>query len=1410
MGRNFKAGRSKGRWAQVALIALTALVSPALAPTPLEDALAPAGAITTHFYRGPFCEAGTGPGEAEACKPSFPETPPVAAGGRPDRDGAFDGGGPADRRSERRSALPLPLRRDGVGIPAAGHQQDLAAAGIQRSAPIYNQVAIDNSGTATDGDIYITQYKQDKVEVFSREGAHLGDLSGAGATPFGSEVCGVAVDGAGDVYVADSYPASKIYKYTPGANPPVNGDVSESFDNATYPCQLAIGAGPTAGYLFYVEALDTGGGKVKKLDIEGLGKGEVKYTVDSANNNVNVAVDPTTGHIYTVHGQLLSEYDASGTSEATPVAPSGPAGSAITPPPWNAHTGSGANGVAIEGASGTVYAGGSSADISVFGPTVKVPGVRTDPADELGGTEATLHGLLNPDGLALEGCFFEYGMDTEYGQMAECEPTSLPEDSSDHAVSAHLEGLTAGATYHFRLVAPGEEGSLPGSDEEFETLNPVQIGEAAEVKDTTATLNGEVNPYGVELEECAFEYGASTAYGEEAACSEYEFPVGSGEWHELNDLSELGAGKEELIPVRSKATDLLPNGTEYHFRLAAKNPVFGAARSEEGEPFKTAITVVTEPPSEVKATSATLSGKLNPYEKPFSQCRFEYGTTTAYGQTVPCAEGAWEGAGGESLIAVQADLTGLDPGTPYHYRLAASNGAGAAHGADEPFQTPGPLIAATWSQDVSFGEATLKAQIDPEGDPTTYVFQYGTAGPCSAHPCASAPIPDGDVGDDSNVHTVSERLEGLSPGTTYHYRVLARSECEASVQCTDAGPDLSFETYLPLAHAPCANDAYRSGPSAALPDCRAYEMVSPVDKGGGDIVAPRQGTEGFYEAATDGNRLTYTSTTAFGDAVSAPLSKQYLATRGSTGWLSHALNQPQGTTVFDPEFALAFDLFNHFQAFTPDLCHSLLVDDNLTPLTPDAIHGYTNAYLRENCGGGAGGYEAVTVGGAPSSTSRGKALGVQARAYSQDLDQVFFTAYAALTPDAAPVTDDRSQVYEHPAGAAHDILVSKLPDGEASTLNNALGFAGQNFAQTNKGTSPDPAIEGTVSTDGSRAFWTASGGGPEGHAGSLYLRLNPSSLESAAKDGDGNCVPEAGRACTIEVSGDRGPARFRGADPAGSRALFTTADGGLYLFDTEKAIAGEAGAVTEIAGGVIDVPGFSSDLSRIYFTSTEARAGAAVEGKPNLYLYEGAGLRFIATLGTGESPGGRATPDGSRLAFTSTRPLTGYDNADAASGEADRQLFLYDATADGGAGRLRCVSCNPSGARPQGASQLPPREWSNNARRPLVSGGRRLFFESDDALVPGDTDGKDGCPDPIGQQPPSCRDVYQWEAPGTGSCSEGDPDYFPRNGGCIDLISTGKQRLGLDLHRRLGERRGRLHPHLLLDRPARPRPDRRL
>jgi hypothetical protein len=233
------------------------------------------------------------------------------------------------------------------------------------------------------------------------------------------------------------------------------------------------------------------------------------------------------------------------------------------------------------------------------------------------------------------------------------------------------------------------------------------------------------------------------------------------------------------------------------------------------------------------------------------------------------------------------------------------------------------------------------------------------------------------------------------------------------------------------------------------------------------------------------------------------------------------------------------------------------------------------------------------------------------------------------------------------------------------------------------------------------------------------------------------------------------------------------------------------------------VAGASSDLSRIYFVSREDLTGAqqnseedeALEGAPNLYLDDGGTVKFVATLAEGdvgaiESGGGslaydiaarrpplratRVSPDGSRLLFQSRARLTDYDNTDLDNGRPDVEVFAYQAGGD-----LECISCNPSGARPSGR-ELRRRFWSAppagnsvfaaasiaawehplHASNALSADGDRVFFNSNDALLPRDTNGT--------------MDVYQWEASGEGGCGTEDPSYFPQNGGCIDLISSGE------------------------------------
>ncbi len=134
--------------------------------------------------------------------------------------------------------------------------------------------------------------------------------------------------------------------------------------------------------------------------------------------------------------------------------------------------------------------------------------------------------------------------------------------------------------------------------------------------------------------------------------------------------------------------------------------------------------------------------------------------------------------------------------------------------------------------------ATVKAQIDPRfWDDTTYWVQYGT-GKCSEGGCPEEkPLPPGSKLTDQVLEealpTKGVFLAGLSPDTTYHYRFVAESSGGGPVYGVE-GAEAGFHTFaLPAPQTPgCPNDAFRTGASAHLPDCRAYEQVAPSQKDG--------------------------------------------------------------------------------------------------------------------------------------------------------------------------------------------------------------------------------------------------------------------------------------------------------------------------------------------------------------------------------------------------------------------------------------------------------------------------------------------------------------------------------------------------------------------------------------------------
>jgi len=198
--------------------------------------------------------------------------------------------------------------------------------------------------------------------------------------------------------------------------------------------------------------------------------------------------------------------------------------------------------------------------------------------------------------------------------------------------------------------------------------------------------------------------------------------------------------------------------------------------------------VTTGAASAVTASSATVGGTVNPAGSSTSYA-VEYGPTTAYGTTTASREAG----SGTSDVAVSVDLTGLSASTEYHYRLRATNADGTTVGADRTFTTGAPAPArpsATTggASSLTATTARVSATINPQGSPTSVVFDYGTT---SAYGSTTAPL---DAGADSASRTISTTLRGLTARTQYHYRVRASNAGGETV-----GADRTFTTTPPPA-----------------------------------------------------------------------------------------------------------------------------------------------------------------------------------------------------------------------------------------------------------------------------------------------------------------------------------------------------------------------------------------------------------------------------------------------------------------------------------------------------------------------------------------------------------------------------------------------------------------------------------
>jgi phosphodiesterase/alkaline phosphatase D-like protein len=425
---------------------------------------------------------------------------------------------------------------------------------------------------------------------------------------------------------------------------------------------------------------------------------------------------------------------------------------------------------------------GNDREFTTTGSGALAPKVKTEAATLVGPKGATLNAKVDPEGSEVTECKLEYGTTEAYGASVACSP-SPGSGTSDVAVSGVVTGLTPNTTYHFRVRAKNSNPTAAlGADATFKTT-PEAEPPAPKVKTEAATgvgpkgasLNAKVNPEGSEVTECKLEYGETETYGASVACSP---PPGSGS----SDVAVSGA-----------VTGLTPN-TTYHFRVRAKNSnattSFGAdatlKTAEEGVP--PAPTVKTETATAVGTNGATLNAKVNPEGSEVTECKLEYGQTEAYGSNVPCSPSPGSGT---SAVAVSGEVIALTPNTTYHFRIRAKNGnPSTSFGADATFKTtaegepPAPQVKTEPPGTISSAAATLKAVVNAEGSPTECTFEYGSSesygstATCMPTPVGSSPTP------------VAANVGGLTPNTTYHYRVRAKNGSAT----TAFGADVTFKT----------------------------------------------------------------------------------------------------------------------------------------------------------------------------------------------------------------------------------------------------------------------------------------------------------------------------------------------------------------------------------------------------------------------------------------------------------------------------------------------------------------------------------------------------------------------------------------------------------------------------------------
>jgi hypothetical protein len=619
-----------------------------------------------------------------------------------------------------------------------------------------------------------------------------------------------------------------------------------------------------------------------------------------------------------------------------------------------------------------------------------------------------------------------------------------------------------------------------------------------------------------------------------------------------------------------------------------------------------------------------------------------------------------------------------------------------------------PVVETASVAHLSESEALLRADIEPCGLETEYRFEYVSAQQYAETGFAGASLAGaGSLPAGSSPVSVSAAANNLAPGTRYVFRVLATNKVGA-----DEGEG-AFRTYpaTPSSGA-CPNQALRTGPSALLPDCRAYELVTPANTNGLSPYA--SGSHAHFPTRTVsllGDSLFFRipggilpGTEGTGSLAGDP----YLSTRGPGGW------RTIGTGGRGSEFQEVEP-----DGRSPDLGYSAwrgIVNGSGTSYVryPD---GHSELLARGTLGSDPAAVPLLITEGGSHMVFR-STVRLEEQAPKAGRDAIYDRTRDGVTHVVSLLPGD-----EHPSeggyeyegasadgrGIAFQVFGSSIGETLYLRYDNQKTYVIDGTHPSGQGVTFEGVAEG-----GKRIFYLKEG--------KLY-----------AFDVEAGTIPftSAGVATVVNVAPDGSTVYFvstskltTAANPLGDKAKI--GDQNLYL-----SREGQIEFVARVTKR--DVDGEGTGLRR------DGLGGWSGQ------------IRILGALPQNSS---RISPDGSILVFESRANLTGYDSAGHA------EIYRFDSRAKA----LACISCSPSEIPASDDSILqtfgeesaetptPEPTWMEDQIANLTPDGRRVFFETTEPLAAADIDG--------------LNDVYEWEENEVGSCQT--------PGGCVYLISSGR------------------------------------